>query len=85
MAYDYCDDILRELARHGVRPHSCTSPDLIRSHLNVLYRYETRRLRDALLRGDFHKREHAGRIAVLRDRYWLLSFPIKHWVKKSAP
>lgn len=83
MAYEYCDGILRELARHGVCPHSRTSPDLIRSYLNVLYRYEIRRLRDALLRGDFQGREYAGRIAVLRDRYWLLSFPIKRWVKKS--
>ena len=82
MSYEYRDDILRELARHGISPHSTTAPELIRSFLSDLYRYEIRRLKGGLQRGDFPKPEYAGRVAVLRDRYWLLSYPIRQWLKK---
>ena len=79
MAYRYRPEVLDALARHGVRPLDDTSPAQIREHLNDLYRYEIRRLRSRLLRGEFPKQEYVDHVLTLRGRYMLLSMPIDEW------
>ena len=83
MKYRYRSDVLRALETHGIRPHPTTSPELVREYVNDLYRYEIRRLRQALLRGDFPKREYADRVVQLRLKYPLLSLPAHLWGKKA--
>ncbi len=48
--YRYKEDILEQLAAHGVRPTPETPPELVHEFVNDLYRYELRRLRDRLRR-----------------------------------
>ena len=48
-------------------------------HLNDLYRYEIRRLRSRLLRGEVRREDYVDHVLVLRGRYMLLSMPIGEW------
>jgi hypothetical protein len=73
--------ILDALAGHGVRPAPTTAPARAREVVNDLYRYELRRLRDRLLRGEIPKPDYAGHVVALRRRYWVLSIPVQQWAK----
>ena len=76
----YRDDVMRALAVLGVQPREGTSALRVREFVNDLYTWELRRLRRALARGAFPKREYAGRVEALRrSRYWVLSVPIEEW------
>ncbi|MGE0449643.1 MAG: hypothetical protein AB7Q29_08670 [Vicinamibacterales bacterium] len=69
----YRDDVLRELERHGVRPTPTTAPALVRGFVRELYKFEIRRLRERMLRGDFPRREYAARVEALRAAYPVLA------------
>ena len=71
--YQYRRDVLEKLEAHGVRPHSETPPELVREYVNDLYRYEIRRLRDRLLRGEFPKNTYLDRVVSLRNKYSVLA------------
>ena len=71
--YRYRRDVLERLEAHGVRPHSETRPELVREFVNDLYRYEIRRLRDRLLRGEFPKNTYLDRVVELRNKYSVLA------------
>ena len=73
MEYRYRRDVLAALERHGIRPRSSTSPELVRGYVNDLYRYEIRRLRDRLLRGEFPKDSYYDRVVTLRNKYSVLA------------
>lgn len=73
MPYRYRQDVLAALQAHGVRPHSTTSPELVREFVNDLYRYEIRRLRERLLRGEFPKNTYYDRVVTLRNKYSVLA------------
>jgi hypothetical protein len=76
----YRADVLMALLELGVSPREATSPARVREFVNDLYTWELRRLRARLLRGEFPKREYAGRVEALRrERYWVLSLPIEQW------
>ena len=77
----YRPEILDELALHGICPKPATPPELVRSYLSDLYRYEIRRLREQLLAGKFPKREYSSRVAGLRSKYPLLALPIRFWMR----
>ena len=77
--YDYREEILTELARHGLRPTETTPPETVRKTLVTLYLYEIRRLRDRLKRHEFPKSEYAGRVDALRRRYPVLGIPVQTW------
>jgi hypothetical protein len=77
--YNYHQDILDELARHGLKPLASTAPMQLRDAVRDLYKYEIKRLRDRLLAGAIPKREYAGHVVELRRRYWLLSIPTALW------
>jgi hypothetical protein len=73
MEYQYRSNVLAHLERHGIRPRRTTSPELVREFVNDLYRYEIRKLRDRLLRGDFPKHTYIDRVVSLRNKYSVLA------------
>ena len=73
MNYRYKRHVLERLATHGICPRETTRPELVREFVNDLYRYEIRRLRDRLLRGEFPKDTYYGRVVALRDKYSVLA------------
>lgn len=73
MTYRYRQDVLDQLARHGVQPRDTTPPELVREFLNDLYRYELQRLRARLLRSEFPKTSYSDRVVEVRNRYRLLA------------
>ncbi len=79
--YDYRPEILEQLAIHGIVPRPSTPPGFIRDYLSDLYRYEIRRLKQRLLRGEFPKDEYLSRVVQLRIRYPLLSIPLHLWIR----
>jgi hypothetical protein len=74
-------EILAQLPAHGVRPTATTSPELVREFVNDLYRYELRRLRDRLLRGEFTKASYYDRVVEVRMRYRVLAFSASQWIE----
>jgi hypothetical protein len=79
MAYRYRPEVLDALTRHGIVPLSETPPLFIRDQLNDLYRFEIRRLKSRLLRGEFPKKDYIARVLELRGKYLLLSVPVEEW------
>ena len=79
MAVRYHPLVHDALARHGVRPTPSTRPELVHDHVNDLYRYELRRLRGRLVRGDVAKPDYASLVVELRRKYLLVSVPLRHW------
>jgi hypothetical protein len=77
--YTYHQRVLDVLAGHGLIPTSETSPQQLRDAVRDLYKYEIRRLRDRLIAREFLKRDYAGLVVKLRQRYWLLSIPTELW------
>ena len=73
MEHRYRPDVLARLERHGIRPRLTTRPELVREFVNDLYRYEIRRLRDRLRRGEFPKHTYIDRVVALRNAYSVLA------------
>jgi hypothetical protein len=73
MEYRYRPDVLARLETHGIRPSPTTRPELVREFVNDLYRYEIRRLRARLLRGEFPKHTYLDRVVALRNKYSVLA------------
>jgi hypothetical protein len=84
MRYRYREAVLEELLRHGVRPTDRTPPQLVKSFVNDLYRFEIRRLRDRLLQGEIPRPAYAGHVVELRKRYPVLSLDLRRWADQSA-
>lgn len=80
-AFAYRADVLRALERHGVRPTSRTRPELVRDFVRDLYKYEIRRLRERMLRGDFPRAEYAARVDALRRRYAVLALLPRQFIQ----
>jgi hypothetical protein len=83
VANTYRDDVLRELARHGIAPRPDTAPALVRDYVRDLYKYEIRRLRNRLLSGEFPKSEYAARVDDLRRRYPVLALQAEAFLVDS--
>jgi hypothetical protein len=77
--YRYRPEVLEALARHGLAPREATSPQTLRDAINGLYRYEIRRLKGRLLRGEFPREEYVPKVIDLRGKYLLLSMPMAEW------
>jgi hypothetical protein len=71
--YRYRPEVLKSLETHGIQPRPTTPPELVREFVNDLYRYEIRRLRDRLLRGEFPKDSYYDRVVTLRNKYSVLA------------
>jgi hypothetical protein len=78
--YKYRDDVLAELWKYGVIPTEHTPPQLARSFINELYKFELRKLRDRYVRGDFPKHEYHKRVIEVRDKYPVLALVPRQWV-----
>ncbi len=76
----YHQQILNELAGHGLIPRPDTPPQLLRDAVRDLYKYEIRRLRDRLVAREIQKRDYAGHVVALRKRYRVLSVPTALWI-----
>jgi hypothetical protein len=74
-------DVLARLEMHGIQPRSTTRPELVREFVNDLYRYEIRRLRDRLLRGEFPKSTYLDRVVTLRNKYSVLALRAPEFVE----
>jgi hypothetical protein len=83
--YAYHQQVLDDLARHGLKPLPSTSPQQLRDAVRDLYKYEIKRLRSELLADHIRKQDYASHVIELRKRYWLLSIPTQLWVMKAEP
>jgi hypothetical protein len=81
MPYRYRPDVLEQLLRHGVRPTGTTPPELVHEFVSGLYRFELRRLRDRLKRGDIPKPGYGERVVELRRKYPLVSLHARAWIE----
>jgi hypothetical protein len=81
MAYRYQPVILEELARFGVFPTAETPPALVHEFISDLYRFELRRLRERLVRGELARVDYADHVVELRRRYPLVSIRPSLWVE----
>ena len=77
----YKASVLSELAKHGVKPDADAAPEFIHDYLNDLYRYEIRRLKEQMKAGLFPKNDYSSHVTRLRERYPLLSLPIRFWTE----
>jgi hypothetical protein len=80
MPYRYRSAVIEQLWNHGVHPQPSTRPELVHDFVNDLYRYELRRLRDRLVRGDIPKAGYYDRVVELRRKYPLVSLKPHEWV-----
>jgi len=85
IVYRYRPGVLEQLLKHGVRPRPGTPPAVARAFLNDLYRHELRQLRACLLDGRIPKSDYATHVVALRERYQLLSFPVRFWLLEPDP
>ena len=81
MGVTYKATVLSELDRHGIKPDAETSPELIHDYLNDLYRYEIRQLKRRMKAGLIPRKDYSSHVARLRERYPLLSLPIRFWTE----
>lgn len=79
--YRYRPEVIAQLWLHGVHPTSQTPPQLVHDFVTDLYRYELRRLRDRLVRGDIPRQGYYDRVVELRLKYPLVSFKAELWVE----
>ncbi len=83
MEYHYRVDVREALLARGIRVTTTTPPELARSHLNDLYRFEIRQLRRRLRRHEIPRPDYARHVVTLRRRYPLLSVPTPLWTRAS--
>ena len=81
MGFKYRVTVLEELARHGVMPADDTPPDLIHDYINDLYLIEIRALKARLKAGSIFLSEYAKHVEKIRDRYPILSLPLRYWLE----
>jgi hypothetical protein len=82
--YRFRAEVLEQLARHGVRPTATTRPEMLHEFVSDLYRYELRRLRDRLVRGEIPKAGYFDRVVALRRQYPLVSLKPEKWLADSG-
>jgi hypothetical protein len=84
MEYRYRREVLEQLATHGIQPTASTPPELVRELVTDLYRYELRRLRDRLVRGEIPKVGYYDRVVDLRRKYPLVSVHASEWTEPPS-
>jgi hypothetical protein len=80
VTYHYRHEVLDQLWRHGVQPTAATRPELVHEFVSDLYRFELRRLRATLVRGDIPKAGYYDRVVALRRKYPLISLRANQWL-----
>ena len=79
--YRYRRDVLEQLEVHGVRPTPGTRPELVHEFVSDLYRFELRRLRQALVTRTIPKAGYYDRVVELRRKYPLISLKPQQWLE----
>jgi hypothetical protein len=79
--FKYHENVLRELARHGVCPTPQTRPELVRDYVRELYKYEIRQLKARMLRAEFPRLEYSARVDQLRRQYPVLALLPRQFVE----
>lgn len=79
--YRFRADVLEALWKHGVHPKPSTRPELVHEFVSDLYRFELRRLRDRLVRGEIPKVGYYDRVVELRRQYLLVSLKPHQWLE----
>jgi hypothetical protein len=64
-------------------PRDDTPPEFIHEFINDLYLYEIRSLRARLLAGEIPKKDYAHHVERLRNRYPVLSLPVRYWCESE--
>jgi hypothetical protein len=82
--YRFRADVLERLASHGICPTPATAPELVHEFVSDLYRYELRRLRDRLVRGEIAKTGYFERVVALRRQYLLVSLKPHEWLERPG-
>jgi hypothetical protein len=82
-AFRYRDDVLAELWKYGVRPAEHTPPELVRSFINEIYKFELRKLRARYVGGEFPKHEYHNLVIEIRDKYPVLALLPRQWLATS--
>jgi hypothetical protein len=77
--WNYPDELVLALGAFGLAPSHETPPSVVRDALNDLYRYELRRMRDALRAGNIAKPDYVEMVIALRKKYWPLTLPLDGW------
>jgi hypothetical protein len=83
MRFKYREDVLNELARHGLIPRDDTPPEMAHQFVTDLHLFEIRKLRQQMLAGDIPKHEYAKTVEALRTRYPVLSLPVRFWTESD--
>ena len=78
--FRYKEDILAQIADHGVRPTPEIPPEKVHEFVNDLYRYELRRLRDRLVRREIAKPDYRNMVVDIRRRYPALALKPWQWI-----
>lgn len=81
MIYKYRDTVLAELARHGINPRGDTPPELAYEFVSDLHLFEIRKLKREMLAGRIAKSDYAKTVEALRERYPVLSLPVRFWIE----
>jgi hypothetical protein len=77
--WNYPIELLAALGDLGLAPRTATPPAVVRDALNDLYRYELRRMRDALRAGAIAKPDYIDLVIALRKKYWPLTLTLDAW------
>ena len=80
MTFVYREEVLAQLLAHGVQPRPDTPPELAHEFVSDLYRFEIRRLRNRLVRGEDQREGYADRVVALRRKYPLISLKPHEWL-----
>lgn len=68
-----------------MQPTPSTPPEVVHDFVNDLYRFELRRLRDRLKRGEIPKAGYYHRVVALRRAYPLVSLKAYEWLVNDVP
>ncbi len=79
--WTYPPELREALLGHGLAPKPGTPPELVRSAVDELYKFELRRLRDRHRAGVVAKTAYADEVVRLRRKYWVLTLPLGAWEK----
>jgi len=77
----YPPELLEALGPLGFAPSSRTPPELVRSAVDELYKYELRRLRNRLRAGVVARADYLELVIALRRKYWMLTLSLPAWEK----
>ena len=84
MTFRYRVEVIEQLWRHGVHPRTVTPPELVHEFVSDLYRYELRRLRGELVRGEIPRVGYYDRVVALRRKYPLVSLQPGQWLEPET-